>query len=65
VRRFFKDKVYEAVIPRSIRLAEAPGYGMPVMLFDPSSRGTDAYMHLAKEVMTRGRDGVTLVGHAG
>lgn len=65
VRRFFKDKVYEAVIPRSVRLAEAPGYGLPVMLFDPSSRGTDAYMNLAKEVMTRGRDGATVVGHAG
>jgi chromosome partitioning protein len=65
VRRFFKDKVYETVIPRSIRLAEAPSYGMPVMLFDPSSRGADAYMNLAKEVMTRGRDPAAVVGHAG
>jgi chromosome partitioning protein len=65
VRRFFKDKVYETVIPRSIRLAEAPSYGMPVILFDPSSRGASAYVNLAKEVVTRGRDAATLVGHVG
>jgi len=65
VRRFFRDKVYETVIPRSIRLAEAPSYGMPVILFDPSSRGARAYVNLAKEVVTRGRDAATLVGHVG
>lgn len=65
VRRFFKDKVYETVVPRSIRLAEAPSYGLPVMFFDPSSRGAEAYAKLAKEVMTRGRDAVAVVEHAG
>ncbi|MDR7463559.1 MAG: ParA family protein [Armatimonadota bacterium] len=65
VRRFFKDKVYKTVIPRSIRLAEAPSYGMPMILFDPSSRGADAYVNLAKEVVTRGRDAATLAGHVG
>jgi len=61
VRRFFKDKMYETVIPRSIRLAEAPSYGMPVISFDPSSRGAEAYLSLAKEVVTRGRDTAALV----
>lgn len=65
VRRFFKEKMHETVIPRSVRLAEAPSYGMPVVVFDPSSRGAEAYMNLAKEVVTRGREAATLVGHAG
>ena len=65
VRRFFKDKVYETVIPRSVRLAEAPSYGMPVMLFDAVSRGANAYLNLAKEVVMRGRDAATLVGRTG
>ncbi len=63
VRRFFKEKVYEAVVPRSIRLAEAPSYGVPVALFDPTSRGADAYMDLAREVMSRGRDPAEVAGH--
>jgi chromosome partitioning protein len=65
VRQFFKDKVYDTVIPRSVRLAEAPSYGMPVMVFDPASRGAEAYMNLAKEVMTRGRHTAAVAGHAG
>ncbi len=65
VRRFFKEKMYETVIPRSVRLAEAPSYGMPAVVFDPSSRGAEAYMNLAKEVVTRGRDAAALVGHVG
>jgi chromosome partitioning protein len=65
VRRFFKEKMYETVIPRSIRLAEAPSYGMPVVSFDPSSRGAEAYMNLAKEVVTRGRDAAALVSPLG
>lgn len=65
VRRFFKDKMFETVIPRSVRLAEAPSYGMPVVAFDPSSRGAEAYLALAKEVVSRGRDAAALVGHAG
>lgn len=56
VRRFFKDKVYQTVVPRSIRLAEAPSYGMPAVFYDPASRGAEAYMNLAKEVLNRGRD---------
>ncbi|MGH2453499.1 MAG: ParA family protein [bacterium] len=65
VRRFFKEKMYDTVIPRSIRLAEAPSFGMPAVVFDPSSRGAEAYMDLAKEVVTRGRNAATFVGHVG
>lgn len=63
VRMFFKDKVYRTIVPRSVRLAEAPSYGMPVAFYDPSSRSTEAYMDLAKEVLARGRDKVGLVEH--
>jgi chromosome partitioning protein len=55
VRHFFKEKVFETVIPRNIRLAEAPSYGMPISLYDPTSRGAEAYSSLAREVLTRGR----------
>jgi chromosome partitioning protein len=63
VRMFFKDKVYRTYVPRSVRLAEAPSYGMPVAFYDPSSRSAEAYMDLAKEVLARGRDKVGLVEH--
>jgi chromosome partitioning protein len=55
VRRFFGDKVYTTVIPRSVRLAEAPSYGQPITVYDPGSRGTQAYQALAQEVIARGR----------
>ena len=51
VKRFFKDKVYTSIIPRNVRLAEAPSYGLPVALYDPRSRGTEAYMDLADEFL--------------
>lgn len=51
VKKFFKDKVYTSIIPRNIRLAEAPSYGLPVPLYDPRSRGTEAYMDLAEEFL--------------
>ncbi len=54
VRDFFEDKVFETVIPRSVRLSEAPSYGVPVTLFDPAGKGSDAYRSLAKEVVERG-----------
>ncbi|HEX9093834.1 MAG TPA: AAA family ATPase [Coriobacteriia bacterium] len=53
VRDFFEDKVFETVIPRSVRLSEAPGFGQPVTLYEPGGRGADAYRRLAKEVITR------------
>ena len=49
VKKYFKDKVYTSIIPRNIRLAEAPSYGLPAILYDPRSRGAAAYMQLADE----------------
>ena len=47
----FGDKVYNTVIPRNIRLAEAPSYGMPVLIYDKTSKGATAYLDLAKEII--------------
>jgi len=51
VKKYFKEKVYTTVIPRNIRLAEAPSYGMPIMEYDPKSRGAEAYMDFADEFL--------------
>jgi chromosome partitioning protein len=53
VRDFFKEKVFRTVIPRNVRLGEAPSHGMPVMLYDGRSRGAEAYLALAREVLER------------
>jgi chromosome partitioning protein len=53
VRAFFKDKVYRTVIPRNVRLAEAPSHGIPAVSYDPRSRGAEAYVAFAKELMER------------
>jgi chromosome partitioning protein len=53
VREFFKEKVYRTVIPRNVRLGEAPSHGMPVILYDVKSRGAAAYVALAQEVLER------------
>jgi chromosome partitioning protein len=53
VRAFFKQKVFRTVIPRNVRLGEAPSHGMPVMLYDPKSRGAEAYLNLARELLER------------
>ena len=53
VRGFFREKVYDTIIPRLIRLTEAPSHGKPIVNYDPSSRGTEAYINLAKEVIAR------------
>ena len=50
VREHFGEKVYKTVVPRTVRLAEAPSFGQPVIVFDPTSRGASAYRDLAKEV---------------
>jgi chromosome partitioning protein len=52
LREFFKDEVLRTVIPRSIRLAEAPSHGKPILLYDPASKGSEAYIQLAKEILT-------------
>ncbi len=49
----FGDKVYNTVIPRNIRLAEAPSYGLPALIYDKSSRGAQAYLELAKEIILK------------
>jgi chromosome partitioning protein len=53
LREFFGDKLLKTVIPRNIRLAEAPSHGKPVMLYDPKSRGSEAYRELAAELRPR------------
>ncbi len=53
VRRHFRDEVYQAVIPRNIRLAEAPSHGLPILQYDIKSRGAEAYLELAREFLRR------------
>lgn len=53
VRQFFKEKVYNTIIPRLVRLTEAPSHGEPIVAYDPKSRGSEAYINLAKEVIAR------------
>ena len=55
VRNHFKDKVFRTVIPRNIRLSEAPSYGKPVLLYDIHSKGAESYLNLAREIMTNGK----------
>ena len=52
--KHFSDKVYDAIIPRNVRLAEAPSYGKPVITYDMHSKGAKAYLALAGEVLRRG-----------
>lgn len=56
LRTFFEKAVFETVIPRSIRLAEAPSHGKPIIAYDPRSRGAESYVELAKEVLAREHD---------
>jgi chromosome partitioning protein len=53
LREYFKERLYKTVIPRTVRLAEAPSHGKPVALYDPKSRGTEAYFELAGEFLAR------------
>lgn len=55
IRDYFGEKVYQTTIPRNVRLGEAPSHGLPVMLYDVKSRGADAYVGLAREVLERER----------
>jgi len=54
VRRHMNGSVYDTIVPRSIRLSEAPSHGLPIALYDPGSRGASAYRELAGEVVARG-----------
>lgn len=54
VKKYFQDKVYKTIIPRNIRLSEAPSHGQPIIIYDPRSRGAEVYLDLAKEVVVNG-----------
>ncbi|HLR23603.1 MAG TPA: ParA family protein [Pseudogracilibacillus sp.] len=56
VKKYFQDKVYKAVIPRNVRLGEAPSHGKPITVYDPKSKGAEVYFELAKEVMEVGQE---------
>jgi chromosome partitioning protein len=51
VKKYFGNKVYRTIIPRNVRLSEAPSYGLPIILYDPKSKGAECYMDLAEEVI--------------
>ena len=51
VKKYFEDKVYKTVIPRNVRLSEAPSYGMPITIYDPKSKGARSYEKFAKELL--------------
>jgi len=55
VKNHFKDKVYKTIIPRNVRLAEAPSFGLPIMLYDDKCKGSEAYEQLAEEFLSRQR----------
>jgi chromosome partitioning protein len=55
VKRFFREKTFSALIPRNVRLSEAPSHGMPVLEYDVSSRGAQAYIRLAEELIERNK----------
>ena len=55
VKKHFKDKVFTTIIPRNIRLSEAPSHGKPVLLYDIHSKGAESYLNLAKEIIANGK----------
>lgn len=54
VKKYFQDKVYKTIIPRNVRLSEAPSHGEPIIVYDSRSRGAEVYLELAKEVVHNG-----------
>ncbi|GFZ78445.1 sporulation initiation inhibitor protein Soj [Compostibacillus humi] len=54
VKKYFQDRVYKSIIPRNVRLGEAPSHGQPIIIYDPKSKGAEVYLDLAKEVMESG-----------
>jgi len=57
VKKYFPQKVYKTVIPRNIRLSEAPSYGQPIIVYDPKSRGAECYIELADEIIEYTEEG--------
>ena len=51
LKEFFQDEVFKTIIPRSVRLAEAPSFGQPILAYDPRSKGAESYIQLAKEIL--------------
>ncbi len=56
VKNYFEDKVYKTVIPRNVRLSEAPSFGMPISIYDPKSKGAKCYEKLVKEVLKKNEE---------
>ena len=56
LREFFEQAVFQTVIPRSVRLAEAPSFGKPILAYDVRSRGAESYIQLAKEILARAQN---------
>ena len=56
VKRYFDDRVYKTVIPRNVRLSEAPSYGMPITIYDPKSKGAKCYDKLVKEILKKNEE---------
>lgn len=57
VKKYFRGKVYTTIIPRNVKLAEAPSYGMPIMIYDKNCKGAEAYLELAQEFLEYDSDG--------
>jgi chromosome partitioning protein len=57
LREFFQDEVFKTIIPRSVKLAEAPSFGKPILAYDPRSKGAESYIQLAKEILDREQAG--------
>lgn len=62
LKEFFGDDVFQTVIPRSIRLAEAPSFGKPILSYDPRSKGAESYIKLAKEILDHEQNGKSAQG---
>lgn len=62
VKKYFKNKVYRTIIPRNVRLSEAPSYGLPIILYDPKSKGSECYLELAEEVIEYSKEVSNRVG---
>ncbi len=56
VKRYFEDRVYKTIIPRNVKLSEAPSYGMPITVYDPKSKGSKCYEKLAKEFLKKNEE---------
>ncbi|EFS04777.1 sporulation initiation inhibitor protein Soj, partial [Listeria seeligeri FSL S4-171] len=54
VKKYFQNKVFNTIIPRNVRLSEAPSHGKPILLYDAKSKGAEVYLELAKEVVAHG-----------